>query len=44
LQDKYLIKAQTVPDITQKQHDINGYDALLKGTWSHSENSTGVLQ
>ena len=44
LQDKYLIKTQTVPGITQKQHDINGYDGLLKGTWSHSENSTGALQ
>ena len=44
LQDKYLIKTQTVPNIAQKQHDINGYDALLKGTWSQNENSTGALQ
>jgi len=44
LQDKYLIKPQTIPDITQRQHDIEGYDGLIKGTWSHNENSTGVLQ
>lgn len=44
LQDKYLIKTQTVPSITQKQHDINSYDGLIKGTWSNSENSTGASQ
>ena len=44
LQDQYLIKAQTVPDTTPRQHDIEGYDRLLKGTWSHNENSTGVQQ
>ncbi len=44
LQDKYLIKTQTVPDITQKQHDIRDYDGLLEGTWSRSENSTGAQQ
>jgi len=44
LQDKYLIKTQRIPDITQKQHDITYYDGLLKSTWSRSENSTGALQ
>jgi len=42
LQDKYLIKTQTIPAITQKQHDINDYDELLTGTWSQNESITGV--
>jgi len=44
LQDQYLIKTQALPDITQRQHDINGYDELLNGSWSHSEHNTGASQ
>jgi len=44
LQDQYLIKTQALPDITQRQHDINDYDGLLNGSWSHSEHSTGASQ
>lgn len=44
LQDKYLIKRQVAPDIVQRQHDLKGYDGLIKGTWSHSGNNTGAPQ
>jgi len=45
LQDKYLLKSKTMPDIKVSQHKLDDYNKLFtNGHWQHQQLSAGVVQ
>jgi hypothetical protein len=45
LQDKYLIKTKSMPDIKAKQHSLEDYNSqFIQGQWQYQQESTEALQ
>jgi hypothetical protein len=41
LQDEYLLKPKSIPEIQEIQHSIEPYNDFLTSSWSNEQNPTG---